>query len=329
MPGAHLRALSEYKFVGTPLWRMSDGKDLVRVELTFHKKLPTPRYYKKGAESRKQPAPPAGEWPRQPAPATRPPPRRVPTQIERETLPPTTQTILQRPHQIIRPHYKNTAIITASPTITRPAPASSESLPSPPTKKARKESPAPATDRPIQYCSYHNDEEYSIHEKYDLQDVLNNKKRHCNHKGTKNPRRRRDEHRPASILFTSNLEEGLATHQGANVQVPPWRILHQGGRASHRKATEEYHILVWLPGAFLRRPKGKVPVRQSRTTLEIRVKTPFWIMGEDILLFSLTWVRTTWNSWSDYQWSYPSCLLREIIFGLFPFHLICFYLVDR
>ena len=177
MPGVLFRALSEYKFVGTPLWRMSDGKDLVRVELTFHKKLPTPRYYKKGAESRRQPAPPAGEWPRQPAPATRPPPRRVPTQIERETLPPPTQTILQTPHQIIRPHYKNTAIITASPTITRPAPApaSPESPTSPPTKKARKESPAPATDCPIQYCSYHYDEEYPIHEKYDLQDALSNK----------------------------------------------------------------------------------------------------------------------------------------------------------
>ena len=56
MPGVLLRALSEYKFVGTPLWRMSDGKYLVRVELTFHKKLPTPRIYKKGAESRRQPA---------------------------------------------------------------------------------------------------------------------------------------------------------------------------------------------------------------------------------------------------------------------------------
>ena len=35
MPGVLLRALSEYKFVGTPFWRMSDGKGLVRVELTF------------------------------------------------------------------------------------------------------------------------------------------------------------------------------------------------------------------------------------------------------------------------------------------------------
>ena len=66
MPVVLLRALSEYKFVGSPLWRMSDGKDLVRVELTFHKALPTKSYYKKRAESRRQPAPSADEWPRQP-----------------------------------------------------------------------------------------------------------------------------------------------------------------------------------------------------------------------------------------------------------------------
>ena len=90
MPGVLLRALSEYKFVSTPLWRMSDGKDLVQVELTFHKKLPTSRIYKKGAESRRQPAPLAGEWPRQPAAASRPPPRREPTLMEGDATTTTT-----------------------------------------------------------------------------------------------------------------------------------------------------------------------------------------------------------------------------------------------
>ena len=33
--------------------------------------------------------------------------------------------------------------------------------------------------------------------------------RRSNNQGTKNPRRRWDEHRPASLLFTPNLEEGL------------------------------------------------------------------------------------------------------------------------
>ena len=172
MPGVLLRALSEYKFVGTPLWRLSNGKDLVRVEVTFHKKLPTPRVYKKGAESRRQPAPPAGEWPRQPTPATRLPPRREPTQMEREMLPPPTQTILQTLHQIIRPCYKNTATITAWPTITRLAPAPASPVTLLP-KKARKESPAP--ERSIPYCSFHYEEEYPIYEEYDLQDTLSNK----------------------------------------------------------------------------------------------------------------------------------------------------------
>ena len=100
MPGVLLRALSEYKFVGTPFWRMSEGKDLVRVELTFHKALPTKPYYKRRAESRRQPAASAGEWPRQPVPASRPPPRLEPKQIERETLPPMSQTIQQTSQQI-------------------------------------------------------------------------------------------------------------------------------------------------------------------------------------------------------------------------------------
>ena len=77
IPAALLRALNEYKFVGHPLWRMADGKDHVRVELTFHKNLPTLPVYKKWAESRRQPAPSAGEWPRQPTAARRPPPTRL------------------------------------------------------------------------------------------------------------------------------------------------------------------------------------------------------------------------------------------------------------
>ena len=66
MPSVLLRALSEYKFLGTPLWKMSDGKDLNWVKLTFHKALQTKPYDKRRAESRRQPAPSAGEWPRKP-----------------------------------------------------------------------------------------------------------------------------------------------------------------------------------------------------------------------------------------------------------------------
>ena len=47
IPAVLLNAMREYSFVGSPLWGMSDGKDLVRVELTFHNNLPTQRLYKK------------------------------------------------------------------------------------------------------------------------------------------------------------------------------------------------------------------------------------------------------------------------------------------
>ena len=71
LPTVLMNALKEYTFVGSPLWRMLDGKDLVRVELTFHKVLPT-KSYKKRAESKRQPALSAGECLRQPAPGRRP-----------------------------------------------------------------------------------------------------------------------------------------------------------------------------------------------------------------------------------------------------------------
>ena len=106
IPSVLLNALKEFNFVGAPLWRLSDGKDLVRVELTFHKNQPTSRYDKKRAESRRQPAPSAGEWPRQPTAARRPPPtttrstpaRRQPT-MEKETSAPAVLTLQTSTHQ--------------------------------------------------------------------------------------------------------------------------------------------------------------------------------------------------------------------------------------
>ena len=47
IPAILLNTLREYNFVGSPLWRMSYGKDLFRVELTFHKNLPTTKFYKR------------------------------------------------------------------------------------------------------------------------------------------------------------------------------------------------------------------------------------------------------------------------------------------
>ena len=163
LPTVLMNALKEYTFIGSPLWRMSDGKDLVRVELTFHKVLPTNRY-KKRAESRRQPAPSAGEWPRQPATSTRPPtttrlmPARRQPPMEREMPPPPTQTLPDTTRQhITHDCTQKTATIQPSPIIIRPAtpPPSPES---PLMKKPRTKSPATNT-APTQYFHVDIEEE--------------------------------------------------------------------------------------------------------------------------------------------------------------------------
>ena len=173
IPAVLLNALREYNFVSSPLWRMTDGKDLVPVELTFHKNLPTTRFYKKGVESKRQPAPSAGEWPRQPTAATRPttttrstPARRQPT--PEETSPPAVQTLQTTAPTTIRHQRKpQTVEITPSPIIMRPT-TPPPSPDSPPTKKPIIKSPKYTRRQPTQYFHVKN---IPLHEKNDLQDV--------------------------------------------------------------------------------------------------------------------------------------------------------------
>ena len=172
IPAVLLRALSEYKFVGHPLWRMADGKDHVHVKLIFHKTLPTLPVYKRRAESRRQPALSAGEWPRQPTAARQPPPptrptppaRRQPTTPEQETTPPAPQILQIDTATIIVPSPPKTAQILPSPIIRRPATPPPESPKSPATNTA-----------PMQYFHVDIEEEYPLHEKYELQDVTSTK----------------------------------------------------------------------------------------------------------------------------------------------------------
>ena len=53
LPVVLLNALRQYKFDGFPLWRMADGKDHVKIEVTFRKTTTNQRFDKKGAESRR------------------------------------------------------------------------------------------------------------------------------------------------------------------------------------------------------------------------------------------------------------------------------------
>ena len=156
IPPVLLNALKEFNFVGAPLWRFTDGIDLVRVELTFHKNQPSSRYDKKRAESRGQPALSAGEWPRQPAAATRP----------------TTRSTLQ--DNTTHGRTQKTATIQTSPIIKRPPPATSTSPVIPPKKKSRTQSPLAPTNKKKNHTRYDSfDFSYPIHEKYVLQEVYN------------------------------------------------------------------------------------------------------------------------------------------------------------
>ena len=99
LPAVLLNALRQYCFDASLLLKMADGKDHVKIEVTF-RKATNQRFDKKGAESRRRPTTPAGEWPRQPTPArrptttTRPTPARRPTPcVEKEAPPPLTHTL--------------------------------------------------------------------------------------------------------------------------------------------------------------------------------------------------------------------------------------------
>ena len=101
LPAVLLNALRQYKFDRSPLWRMADGKDHYKIEGTFRK--PTnQRFDKKGAESRRRPTPPAGEWSRQPAPARHP--------TTRPTPPASRQCRRRRQHRQHRRHYRSTQL---------------------------------------------------------------------------------------------------------------------------------------------------------------------------------------------------------------------------
>ena len=174
-----MNALKEYTFVGSPLRRISDGKDLVRVELTFHKVLPTNKY-KKRAESRRQPAPFAGEWPRQPAPARRPtttstPARRSTPCMEQEATPPTTQTLADTARDYrTYDRTQKTAIIDPSPVIKKPAtpPTTPDS---PPKKRSRVNSPPEPTrdlsEPPMEIYDDEFSQPFPLHKKYNFIDV--------------------------------------------------------------------------------------------------------------------------------------------------------------
>ena len=139
-----MNALKEFSFVGAPIWRLSNGKDLVCVELAFIRT--NCKIRQEEGRNRRQPALSAGEWSCKPTTARRlmttktrsTPARRQPT--PEETSPPAVQTLQPLTNSTIRHKRKpQTAEITSSPIIMRPTilPPSSNS---PATKKKQESS---------------------------------------------------------------------------------------------------------------------------------------------------------------------------------------------
>ena len=106
-------ALRDFGFNQAPLWRLAEGKDLVKVELTFHKNNKPTTGRKKGDTCRTaQSAPPAGEWPHQPRPAS--------IQVLRQTPPPAETTIQVQPPATIQRTTLQTVTNAEGPIVTAP-----------------------------------------------------------------------------------------------------------------------------------------------------------------------------------------------------------------
>ena len=159
LPAILVSTINAFEFPGNPLWRVGQGLDHVKIELTYklptnqpisveQKEKPVMSNPKRGkAKRRTEPAPSAGEWPRQSLPATQPPPtpakptrqqpqrrcktprRELPTTPPtspaplRQCPPPATPTIVKEPTTILRPILKNANRPPPSPMIQPPPPA--------------------------------------------------------------------------------------------------------------------------------------------------------------------------------------------------------------
>ena len=140
VPAILKNALTDFQFQRPPLWRLAEGQELVKVELTFLKpsknNQPTAADRKKRAASRnRKPAPSANEWPRQPRPA------RQPAEVLRETPPPTETTLpVEPPATVIRLVQTPATTIDGGPMEELPTPSTTtmKSQASPPKKKHKK-----------------------------------------------------------------------------------------------------------------------------------------------------------------------------------------------
>ena len=140
LPAVLVRAIQDFDFADKPLWRIGEGLHHLKVELTYL--LPTDQptadrggkkqpIMSKGA-GKKKPAPPAGEWARQPQPAERPP-TSLPA-LKQTAPPPTLTTTTQPPATILFKRRPMTSTPVAHPPKkmpSRPVPTTKQPVPEP------------------------------------------------------------------------------------------------------------------------------------------------------------------------------------------------------
>ena len=145
LPAVLVHAIQDFAFTDKPLWRIGEGLQHVKVELTF--KLPTnqptsndrgkkPAMSKRAESRKKKPAPPASEWSRQPLSAERPPKCHSVLSTQKPTKQPYLRQTAPPP----------TVMITspAPPTVTYQRPPTQPSPTMPPAKKMPRLEPPPA-----------------------------------------------------------------------------------------------------------------------------------------------------------------------------------------
>ena len=147
------------------------------------------------------------------------------------------------------PRPPQTAQLT--PSIKKPVtPSTSPEIP--PAKRTRTKSPKYTSKQPTRYFHVKIEDEYPLHEKYDLQDV------HATTykviiKATRIPREDEELNIDLPVFFVYQKENRHWLHQGANQQVLWWPVVlqHWDADGSQRRETDQHGSLVRRPGKVM------------------------------------------------------------------------------
>ena len=206
-----MSTITAFEFTDNPLWRVGQGLDHVQIELTYklptnqptsveQKEKPIMSNPKRGkAKRRTEPAPSAGEWPRQPLPAEQPS-RQQPTRScktpkkqplpppLRECQPPATPTVTIQPTTIQRPTKPTTPPTTLPPPILNkqpppqtPAAAKQPPTKQPPTKHHQQPPPPKKPTKPPVLNPKKRPLDYYLHKGYKITNIYGERRSSIHH----------------------------------------------------------------------------------------------------------------------------------------------------